>query len=491
MRKKLQKYDKGAINMKKKLVSIILMSLMILSASNVSAIQYGDISEDSVYYDAINVLSNNNIVRGYEDGTFRIDNNITRAEVVTVINRLQGLSDEAATAGSVTGYTDVASTDWYAGDVITATQKGFVSGDGNGLFRPNDPVKYEEAVKMLVTTLGYSQEDALKEGGWPNGYIVIAQENNLLTNTKVETGSFATRGTVALLVYNTYNVLSSKQGTESSKQYYELKSVNVNNGKMKSNNNLKHDTLTRKSWLEYGNEAQILSFTVPIKHEVLDRDETVLLQLRAAERYNREGYIEISKEVLIKKGTNSTTVDIEIEFQKDDWYHHLSDSIANNEAAEIWFGLYLNDVQIAENIIKFKYNYEYEKPLAETAVVDAVEIAAINSGGDKVQIGNKIVDYANVAKIQLTGKITFDENYPDRYNKSIVLPMEVSLYTASHGRKQQLVESYKFWHEPNWYDDIDIIFEPAQRTNLFGDYIFEVCLFDKVIISEPFTMVKP
>ena len=46
--------------MKKKLISIILMSFLILSASNVSAVQYGDISEDSVYYDAINVLSDDN-----------------------------------------------------------------------------------------------------------------------------------------------------------------------------------------------------------------------------------------------------------------------------------------------------------------------------------------------------------------------------------------------------------------------------------------------
>ena len=496
MHKKLRKYDKGVINMKKKLISIILMSFLILSASNVSAVQYGDISEDSVYYDAINVLSDHNIVRGYEDGTFRVDNNITRAEVVALVNRLQGLSDEAAAAGGSTVYTDVAATDWFAGDVNIATQKGFITGDGNGLFRPKNSVKYEEAVKMLVTALGYTQEDALKEGGWPNGYIAIAEENNILTNTKLEIGSFATRGTVALLAYNTYNVLSNSQKAEANKKYYDLKSVSVSKRNIKFNNELKVETdrlnpQTNQKWFEYGNEAQILSFTVTIEHETLDQDETVLIQLKAAERYNREDCIEISKEVLIKKGTNSTTVDLEMEFQKNKWINHLYDSIANEEMAEIWFGVYLNGVHITEKIELFKYNYEYEKSLAETAVVDTVEIAAINSVGTKVQIGNRIIDYANVAKIQLTSNLTFDESYFEENNEIIILPMEVSVYTASNGRKRTLVASLRYGQTPIPSDNINITFGEEYHVKLSGNYIFEVCLFDKVLISEPFSMVKP
>ncbi len=57
----------------------------------VNTVSFTDVPEDHFYYMAINAASASGLVNGYEDGTFRPDNTITRAEVVTVINRLLGL----------------------------------------------------------------------------------------------------------------------------------------------------------------------------------------------------------------------------------------------------------------------------------------------------------------------------------------------------------------------------------------------------------------
>ncbi len=56
-----------------------------------NTVVFNDVPADHFYYDSIVAAAASGLVNGYEDGTFRPDNTITRAEVVTVINRLLGL----------------------------------------------------------------------------------------------------------------------------------------------------------------------------------------------------------------------------------------------------------------------------------------------------------------------------------------------------------------------------------------------------------------
>lgn len=184
-----------------RVLALVLTFAMMISTVAMAA-TFADIDESSPYAEATAVLADLGILKGYEDGTFGPDKVITRAEVVAVVNRLQGLSDAAKAAGGATQYTDVAATEWYAGDVNLATQMGIISGDGNGLFRPNDQVKYEEAVKMVVAALGYNQEYVMKRGGWPTGYLVIATEAGISKGMSAGAGDPAYRGIVAKLAYN-------------------------------------------------------------------------------------------------------------------------------------------------------------------------------------------------------------------------------------------------------------------------------------------------
>lgn len=186
-------------NLTRILALVLVFTMMVSSAA--FAAKFTDVAEDSTYAEAVEVLSALGILNGYEDGTFKPDAVITRAEVVAVVNRLQGLSDAAKAAAGTSMYTDVATTDWFAGDVNLASQMGIVSGDGNGLFRPNDQVKYEEAVKMMVAALGYNHEYVMKQGGWPTGYLVIATQAEVTKGLSVSAGEPAHRGIVAKLAY--------------------------------------------------------------------------------------------------------------------------------------------------------------------------------------------------------------------------------------------------------------------------------------------------
>ena len=180
----------------KKIIGLILTLALMLSicAFPVSAASTATSAQ-------IEVLTDLGIVKGYEDGSFKPDAVITRAEVVAIINRVQGLSDAAKAAAGVSIYSDVKATDWFAGDVNLATQMGVISGDGDGTFRPNDQVKYEEAVKMIVAALGYNREYVMKQGGWPTGYLVIATQAEVTKGLSVTAGEPAYRGVVAKLVY--------------------------------------------------------------------------------------------------------------------------------------------------------------------------------------------------------------------------------------------------------------------------------------------------
>lgn len=186
-------------NLTRILALVLVFTMMVSSAA--FAAKFTDVAEDSTYAEAVEVLSALGIINGYEDGTFKPDAVITRAEVVAVVNRLQGLSDAAKAAAGTSMYTDVATSDWFAGDVNLASQMGIVSGDGNGLFRPNDQVKYEEAVKMMVAALGYNHEYVMKQGGWPTGYLVIATQAEVTKGLSVSAGEPAPRGIVAKLAY--------------------------------------------------------------------------------------------------------------------------------------------------------------------------------------------------------------------------------------------------------------------------------------------------
>lgn len=83
-------------------------------------------------------------VNGYEDGTFRPDNNITRAEFTRMLNL--ALGNEGLT---YVEFHDVYPNDWYYSDVIKGVAAGFTGGRSSTEFAPNDDITRQEAVVML------------------------------------------------------------------------------------------------------------------------------------------------------------------------------------------------------------------------------------------------------------------------------------------------------------------------------------------------------
>ncbi len=184
----------------KKVIALVCVFAMMLTTVAFGA-TYSDVAEDSAYYEAVETLNKLDIITGYEDGTFKPEDGVTRAEMAALIARIQGFG-ETAKASAVTGFADVPASHWASGYIANAAGMGIINGYGDGNFGPEDPVLYEQAVKMIMATLGYTPY-AEKNGGYPAGYLAAAQRYDVsLMVANAAVGSEANRGTVAQLLVN-------------------------------------------------------------------------------------------------------------------------------------------------------------------------------------------------------------------------------------------------------------------------------------------------
>lgn len=183
----------------KKIIAILIALLLLCSGSTVFA--YNDIDDLSIK-NAVETLSTFNIINGYEDGSFKPKNNITRAEfakIITVAMRLENIIPESEET-----FEDVADDAWYTDYIYVSKTVGIINGTSNTTFEPNSNVTYEQAIKMIVAALGYNQE-AQECGGYPNGYLTMASNLGITNNISFESKKFATREDIALLMCNALN----------------------------------------------------------------------------------------------------------------------------------------------------------------------------------------------------------------------------------------------------------------------------------------------
>lgn len=106
---------------------------------------FSDIAENAWYYEAIQFVSVNGLMNGYNDGLFYPDDNLSRAELTQLIYNKE--NKPIVTDGNI--FTDVASDQWYTPAITWAVTHDIVSGYGNGLFEPNNSITREQLAVVL------------------------------------------------------------------------------------------------------------------------------------------------------------------------------------------------------------------------------------------------------------------------------------------------------------------------------------------------------
>lgn len=200
----------------KKLICMLLSLTMLFSAFPLyTAFAEEDITVNSY----ISQLADLKIIEGDENGEFHEDAIMTRAQFCTVISRMTGAYNTITNLENDL-FTDIDNTYWGKDYILYCAKLGLVSGYGDNTFLPEAPIETYQAVKILVELLGYGYK-ARVYGGYPTGYLQIANEIGLLKG--VEVTEEATLKGLSRLIYNALKTdLSMKAGLDGDQIIYEV-----------------------------------------------------------------------------------------------------------------------------------------------------------------------------------------------------------------------------------------------------------------------------
>ncbi len=184
----------------KKILALVLAVMMV--ATSVVAISAAEADEKVVYNaEAITRLNKLGIFKGYNAADMGADDNVTRAQMALFTGRvLTGKVESNYWESYVNDTTfedidDVA--DYYVGAIAYAYEQGVVVGKSDVSFDPNGNVTYQEALTMVVRSLGYTGLS------YPNGFINKAMKLGLTNGiANVAYGDAAVRGVIATILYN-------------------------------------------------------------------------------------------------------------------------------------------------------------------------------------------------------------------------------------------------------------------------------------------------
>ncbi|MBW4690785.1 MAG: S-layer homology domain-containing protein [Lyngbya sp. HA4199-MV5] len=159
----------------------------------------------------IDALAAQKIISGFEDGTFRPDDPVTRVQFAAIVSK--AFASLPAQRESLT-FKDIRPSFWGAEAIQTAFQKGFMSGYPDTTFKPNQQIPRMEALVSLASGLKLSSattdslsfyQDAAQIPTWASGAIAAATDRQLVVNyPRVKTLNPtrpATRAEVAAFVY--------------------------------------------------------------------------------------------------------------------------------------------------------------------------------------------------------------------------------------------------------------------------------------------------
>ena len=171
----------------KKFLSLVLALVMTMSLVTVSA-GAKDFTDNSKinYKEAVDVMSAAKVIDGYAEGDFRPANTLTRGAAAKIIcNLILGPTTAAALVADATPYSDVPTTNTFAGYIAYCAKEGIISGYADGTFRPAASLSGYAFMKMLLGALGY---DATAEGYTGNNWSIQVAKRALSANVDLADG---------------------------------------------------------------------------------------------------------------------------------------------------------------------------------------------------------------------------------------------------------------------------------------------------------------
>ena len=137
----------------KKLLAMVLALVMTLSlAVSANAAFKDDKSISDDYAESVAVLNGMGVFKGYEDGSFKPEGNITRAEVAAIAARFDNDGDKTAAK-----FSDIAN-HWAKDEISIAANHGWIKGYEDGSFKPDQKITRAETMTLVNRVLNRQPE---------------------------------------------------------------------------------------------------------------------------------------------------------------------------------------------------------------------------------------------------------------------------------------------------------------------------------------------
>ncbi len=255
----------------KKFLSLVLALIMTMSLVTISAgaTEYRDLTdkEEIQYEEAVAVLNRIGVITGYEDGSFRPETELTRGAAAKIIVSLMiGPDAAAALPNNASPYPDVPAGHTFAGVIGYCKTAGYISGYGDGTFKPANPLTGYAFAKMLLGAVGYKANiEGFVDTGWTMNVARIGNVAGLFDRLDFDGAAAVTRDAACQLALNTLkatmvdyggnNTVVSSTGEVLTVQGSKAQYVTSNNRDINANINRRViNAVNNEMTLEFGEE---------------------------------------------------------------------------------------------------------------------------------------------------------------------------------------------------------------------------------------------
>lgn len=172
---------------------------------NSGKVTFNDVKATEWFYPYVMTLIENSLVGGYPDGTFKPQNNITRAEFAKIVVSAIG---QTPVEGAQSSFKDCAN-HWARGYIEKAKALNILGGYPDGSFKPNSHITRAEMSKMICLVKGLDTSSSASgfsdcKGHWADTYIAAARKAGYVLgydSTTFKPDAFATRAEVCKIIY--------------------------------------------------------------------------------------------------------------------------------------------------------------------------------------------------------------------------------------------------------------------------------------------------
>lgn len=183
-----------------KLLKIILVAALFFCFSLSTFANFTDVDESALYFKGIQYLEELGVVQGYDDGSFRPNEQVNRAEMLKIVLEAKGVPEaELAPYADDNCFEDVPANVWYTKYVCYAKAQGYVNGYEDGrFFHPDETINVVEALKITLKIWGieYLETPLI----WYMGVVNAAADRNYIPFNVVDFGANLQRGQMADMI---------------------------------------------------------------------------------------------------------------------------------------------------------------------------------------------------------------------------------------------------------------------------------------------------